>query len=241
MIINAYYFIMSAYGWYYWSKREEQVIVHPITSTTKKEFETALLLFVASLLFVFWIYQVFDKWKEWTAYVDTLTTAIFLLDGLDGPPKNRTLALLDCRGYHIHTSLLLQRTHPNQFAICYLYHYCHLWIPLMEKNLTQKPSHILRVVLYGPESTGKTTLAKALAKHYQTEWVQEFARDYLQNKWEEQQAICTLEDLPIIVAGQVELENQKLVKANRLLFCDTNVYSLEYGQKLILMDIATLQ
>ncbi|MEC7568590.1 MAG: nicotinamide riboside transporter PnuC, partial [Bacteroidota bacterium] len=72
MIINAYYFIMSAYGWYYWSKREEQVIVHPITSTTKKEFETSLLVFVASLLFVFWIYQVFDKWKNWTAYVDTL-------------------------------------------------------------------------------------------------------------------------------------------------------------------------
>ena len=79
MIINAYYFIMSAYGWYYWSKREEQVVVHPITSTTKKEFKTALLLFVASLLFVIWIYQVFDKWKDWTAYVDTLTTAIFFV------------------------------------------------------------------------------------------------------------------------------------------------------------------
>ena len=79
MIINAYYFIMSAYGWYYWSKREEQVVVHPITSTNKKEFKTALLLFVASLLFVIWIYQVFDKWGDWTAYVDTLTTAIFFV------------------------------------------------------------------------------------------------------------------------------------------------------------------
>ena len=79
MIINVYYFIISAYGWYYWSKREEQVILHPITSTTKKEFNTALLLFVASLLFVFWIYQVFDKWKDWTAYMDTLTTAIFFV------------------------------------------------------------------------------------------------------------------------------------------------------------------
>ena len=79
MIINAYYFIMSAYGWYYWSKREEQVVVHPITSTTKKEFKTALLLFVASLLFVICIYQVFYKWKDWTAYVDTLTTAIFFV------------------------------------------------------------------------------------------------------------------------------------------------------------------
>ena len=79
MIINVYYFIMSAYGWYYWSKREEQVIVHPITSTTKKEFKTALLLFGASLLFIFWIYQIFDKWRDWTAYVDTLTTAIFFV------------------------------------------------------------------------------------------------------------------------------------------------------------------
>ena len=79
MIINAYYFIMSVYGWYYWSKKQEQVIVHQITSTTIKEFKTALLLFVASLIFIFWVYQVFDKWQDWTAYVDTLTTAIFFL------------------------------------------------------------------------------------------------------------------------------------------------------------------
>ena len=79
MIINAYYFVMSVYGWYYWSKKEEEVIVHPITSTSKKEVKTAVLLFVASLLFVFWVYQAFDKWRDWTAYVDTLTTAIFFV------------------------------------------------------------------------------------------------------------------------------------------------------------------
>jgi NadR type nicotinamide-nucleotide adenylyltransferase len=93
----------------------------------------------------------------------------------------------------------------------------------MEKDLRQIPSHILRVVLYGPESTGKTTLAKALANHYQTQWVEEFAREYLQKKWDEQQSICTLKDLPIIVKGQLESENQKAIKANKLLFCDTNV------------------
>ena len=79
MIINAYYFVMSVYGWYYWSKKEEDVIVHPITSTSKKEVKTAVLLFVASILFVFWVYQAFDKWKDWTAYVDTFTTAIFFV------------------------------------------------------------------------------------------------------------------------------------------------------------------
>ena len=79
MIINAYYFVMSVYGWYYWSKKEEEVIVHPITSTSKKEVKTAVLLFVASILFVFWVYQAFDKWKDWTAYVDPFTTAIFFV------------------------------------------------------------------------------------------------------------------------------------------------------------------
>ena len=93
----------------------------------------------------------------------------------------------------------------------------------MEKDLRQVSSHIPRVVLYGPESTGKTTLAQALANHFQTEWVREFARDYLQKKWEEEQAACTQKDLPIIVAGQLELENQKVIKANQVLFCDTNV------------------
>tara|TARA_B100001093_G_scaffold181362_1_gene174088 strand:- start:242 stop:880 length:639 start_codon:yes stop_codon:yes gene_type:complete len=79
MIINAYYFVASVYGWYYWSKKEEEVIVHPITSTSKKEVKTALLFFVASIFFVFWVYQAFDKWKDWTAYVDTFTTAIFFV------------------------------------------------------------------------------------------------------------------------------------------------------------------
>ena len=79
LIINAYYFVMSVYGWYYWTKKEEEVIVNPITSITKKEFKIALLLFVASLFFVFWVYQAFDKWVDWTAYLDTLTTAIFFV------------------------------------------------------------------------------------------------------------------------------------------------------------------
>ena len=54
----------------------------------------------------------------------------------------------------------------------------------MEKNLKQVRSDILRVVLYGPESTGKTTLVKQLATHYDTVYVKEFARDYFQKKWD---------------------------------------------------------
>ena len=93
----------------------------------------------------------------------------------------------------------------------------------MEKNLKQVRSDILRVVLYGPESTGKTTLVKQLATHYDTVYVKEFARDYLQKKWDKKKEICDKSDLPVIANGQIELENQSILKARKVIFCDTNI------------------
>ena len=54
----------------------------------------------------------------------------------------------------------------------------------MEKTLNQQPSTCLKVVLFGPESTGKTTLARQLANHFDTLWVPEYMREYLQEKWD---------------------------------------------------------
>ncbi|MCD0475945.1 DUF4301 family protein [Flavobacterium sp. EDS] len=93
----------------------------------------------------------------------------------------------------------------------------------MEENLKQQDTRILKFALFGPESTGKTTLAKQLASYYETEWVPEFARDYLQEKWEENQHICVEEDMMPIAYGQTKLENDKLALANKFLFCDTNL------------------
>ena len=42
----------------------------------------------------------------------------------------------------------------------------------MEENLKQQPTDIIKIALYGPESTGKTTLAKQLAQHFQTIWIE---------------------------------------------------------------------
>lgn len=50
----------------------------------------------------------------------------------------------------------------------------------MAKRVKQKKTNCKRIVIYGPESTGKTTLANDLANHYKTEWVPEYAREYLQ-------------------------------------------------------------
>ena len=77
MVIQGYYFIMSLYGWYVWTRKVSPTKHTPITKATRKEHGIALIIGVASLVGVFLIYTIFNKWTSWTAYVDTLTTAIF--------------------------------------------------------------------------------------------------------------------------------------------------------------------
>lgn len=79
MMINGYYFAMSIYGWYIWTRKVDDTHYTPITKTTKKEKTQSIYLFVATLIFVIAIYRIFGKWDTWTAYVDTLTTAIFFV------------------------------------------------------------------------------------------------------------------------------------------------------------------
>ena len=79
MLINGYYFIMSIYGWYIWTRKVDKTHVNQISTTTFKEKKISIVLFIAALLFVFIIYQKFDKWTSWVAYIDTITTAIFFV------------------------------------------------------------------------------------------------------------------------------------------------------------------
>ena len=53
----------------------------------------------------------------------------------------------------------------------------------MERTLQQTNSNCIKVVLFGPESTGKSTLAKELADHYNSIYIEEYAREYLQKKY----------------------------------------------------------
>ena len=97
----------------------------------------------------------------------------------------------------------------------------------MEGNLTQiqntGSTELIKIVLFGPESTGKTTLALQLAEYFDTAWVPEFARDYLQEKWDSTSQICDVNDMLPIAYGQTKLENDALSAANKFLFCDTNL------------------
>lgn len=91
---------------------------------------------------------------------------------------------------------------------------------------------LMKIVCYGAESTGKTTLAKALADYYDTAWVPEYSRDYLQDKFDQTGEICAYEDLIPIAEGQLRLENERAKGAkNGLLFSDTNVLQTYYYGK----------
>ena len=77
MLINAYYFGMSVYGWVIWSRVNDQQQTTLIARINQLEWKYLFLLFVGSLGFVYGVYQWFGLWNSSTAIIDTLTTAIF--------------------------------------------------------------------------------------------------------------------------------------------------------------------
>lgn len=86
---------------------------------------------------------------------------------------------------------------------------------------------MIKVVLYGPESTGKTTLSKQLAAHYNTLWVPEFMREYLEEKWNAEKQLVSREDLIPIAKGQLSIEKEASEKVDNVLICDTNLLELK--------------
>jgi NadR type nicotinamide-nucleotide adenylyltransferase len=88
---------------------------------------------------------------------------------------------------------------------------------------------ITKIVITGPESTGKSTLCKKLSQHYNTLWCPEFAREYLTNHGRH----YTYDDLLTIAKGQLQLEDMYLKKAEQMqlqqtfLFIDTDMYVMK--------------
>lgn len=79
MMINGYYFIMSIYGWYIWTRSVDGREVTPISITTRKEHLISIVIFIAAVVFVYVVYIIFDKIGHWTSYVDMITTGIFFV------------------------------------------------------------------------------------------------------------------------------------------------------------------
>jgi NadR type nicotinamide-nucleotide adenylyltransferase len=81
-----------------------------------------------------------------------------------------------------------------------------------------RPYFARKVSVFGPESTGKSTLAARLAERYQTAWVPEYARGYLERR----QGHLEARDMVPIARGQAASEDALLPDSNRVLICDTD-------------------
>ena len=89
---------------------------------------------------------------------------------------------------------------------------------------------VKRIVIIGPESTGKSTLSNQLAEHYYTLWCPEYAREYLLSHGIE----YNYDDLLTIAKGQIALEDEyadkvaaQINEGQGLLFIDTNMYVMK--------------
>ena len=83
---------------------------------------------------------------------------------------------------------------------------------------------MIRVLIVGAESTGKTTLAIALADHYKTTWVPEYGRFYSEAR-RPRGDLWRSEEFTFIAVEQVRIEEAMARLANRVLICDTDAFA----------------
>ena len=82
-----------------------------------------------------------------------------------------------------------------------------------------------RVCVVGAESTGTTTLAHALAETFQTNWVEEYGREYSVVKLARNEAEWNTNEFAMIAREQMRREDEAARLANRVLICDTNAFA----------------
>jgi NadR type nicotinamide-nucleotide adenylyltransferase len=92
-----------------------------------------------------------------------------------------------------------------------------------------RPYFVRRVCVFGPESTGKTTLARRLADHFNTVMVPEYARALI----EAQQGRLQPADMERIARGQVASEEALAREARRVLICDTDVLTTRIWSEIL--------
>ena len=82
---------------------------------------------------------------------------------------------------------------------------------------------VIKIAVTGPESSGKSQLSEALARHYGTSWAREYAREYLP----EEGGTYGLSDLDEICRGQIRNEERAIKSADELCFFDTDMLVLK--------------
>jgi len=103
----------------------------------------------------------------------------------------------------------------------------------MEKRPGINPDTIKRIIITGPESTGKTLMTRYLADYYNTVFVPEYAREYI----EKLQGNYRYSDVIHIARKQIELEQELIERAHRILFYDTFLIITKIWMQVVYQDV----
>ena len=88
---------------------------------------------------------------------------------------------------------------------------------------------IKKIAITGPESTGKTWLAENLSQHFKAGLVEEYSRQYFQNR----EYRYDISDLDKIADGQLKNEEKMVNQGNQILICDTDMMSIKIWSEVV--------
>lgn len=94
-----------------------------------------------------------------------------------------------------------------------------------------RPFFTKKICFYGPESTGKSYMARMMAEVYQTEFVPEVSREIITTN------AFSLDDIIQIGKAQTQRVQEKIITANKVLFCDTDLITTEIYSKIYLNEV----
>ena len=89
---------------------------------------------------------------------------------------------------------------------------------------------MFKIIFTGPESSGKTTVSNAVAKHFDAPLVEEYVREYFEKK-QTPQYFQT--DLTEIAKGQIESEKKHIKPQTRLIVCDTDILTIKIWSEVV--------
>lgn len=209
-ILQIFYFAMLAWGWRHWVRDRGTAPELPVTALSARG--RIVTVAVATAATVIWALTV-GRWMNaampWRdAFMAAFSVAAQLLQVRKKVENWWLWAVVNVVAVTSYWSAELAYT-----ALLYA---IYLVLGLIGWRSWRRAMRVLRVVVFGPESTGKTRLAEKLAAHFGEPCVPEYARQF----WDEHGGI-TLEDIPHIAERQAQLEDAASARAKRAAICDT--------------------
>jgi len=212
--LHIVFLILNIYGWYFWVKgRRNKNEGLPVSTTSAK-----MMLWVSTLSIagIFVIAEILKTTDAAVPYWDSATTSISI-----GAMWLQARKKIESWYFWILVDLLATGIYINREI--YLFLCCTLWCVyiygfLRTVFLAKINANMKRVAIVGPESTGKTTLARQLAKKFNTKPVKEYAREFL-----EKNPHYVEKDLVLIARKQYALVEEADDNKKGILFIDTDI------------------